>query len=84
MFFVHPQHGAMNASESEAAELEKQGWKASTREEWFRMNGKGHPLQQEVELPPFREGSVQVLNELATLMGGPGKRRPGRPSKESA
>jgi hypothetical protein len=54
MFFVHPQHGAMNASESEAAELEKQGWKASTREEWFRMNGKGHLLQQAEEQPKKR------------------------------
>jgi hypothetical protein len=51
MFFVHPEHGATNASESEAAELEKQGWKVSTREEWFRMNGKG---QQEAEDPAKR------------------------------
>jgi hypothetical protein len=49
MFFVHPEHGAHNASETEAAELEKRGWKVSTPDEWFRMNGKVRGAQAEPE-----------------------------------
>lgn len=51
MFFIHPEHGAMNASESEAPALEKQGWRVSTHEEWMRMNGKGDPLPVEPDQP---------------------------------
>jgi hypothetical protein len=61
MFFVHPEHGATNASESEAPELEKQGWKVSTREEWFRMNGKG----QEAEARPKKRGPSHPRKESA-------------------
>jgi hypothetical protein len=49
MFFIHPDHGAHNASESEAEALEKQGWKRSTPDEWFRMNGKVRGAQAEPE-----------------------------------
>jgi hypothetical protein len=41
----------MNASESEAATLEKQGWQVSTHAEWMRMNGKGEPLHAEPDQP---------------------------------
>jgi hypothetical protein len=51
-FFVHPQHGATNASESDAPALEQQGWKLSTPQEWFRMNGKQFPGAAVAEAQP--------------------------------
>jgi hypothetical protein len=48
-FFVHPEHGATNASESDAPALEQQGWKLSTPQEWFRMNGKQYPGSAEAQ-----------------------------------
>jgi hypothetical protein len=50
-FFVHPQHGATNASESDAPALEQQGWKLSTHQEWFRMNGKQYPGEAPSDQP---------------------------------
>jgi hypothetical protein len=61
MFFIHHEHGATNAPESDAPALEEQGWKASTVEEWFRMNGKGYVFDgeqadPEQEQPAKRRG----------------------------
>ena len=72
MFFIHPQHGAMNASESEAPALEKQGWKRSTHDEWFRMNGKPHLCSEPEEAEEESDASPDQPQ--------PARRR-GRPPK---
>lgn len=41
-FLIHPEHGATNVGDGEVEELEKQGWKRATHDDWFRANGKPH------------------------------------------
>lgn len=53
-FFVHPQHGATNAPESDAPALEQQGWKLSTPQEWFRMSGKQYPGEESDQPEPAK------------------------------
>lgn len=81
MFFIHPDHGATNASESEAATLEKQGWRRASVDEWFRLGGKAHLC---AEMPDHEgepaEGSPIPLDAQVAPMA-PAKRRPGRPRK---
>lgn len=37
LYMTHKEHGATNVPDGEQAAMEKNGWKVSTPQEWFKL-----------------------------------------------